>query len=178
MNKARDEYNGKYDEWKTATGVAIGIAFSFGWTPIYGWTPLALAAHKADTLRKAWKQLWNSYTALESNNKEENQLIAFLTTLVGQFNDVGKKIQGAIDAVGTLGAMLQDQADAYSGIDATLQSLGAHTLGADASNRQLFIKGKLDVTVKKLEDLRNASQGFMDAILNEDPNFGKTMTPA
>lgn len=178
LGKALDEYNGNYDAWKTATGVAIGVGLSFGWIPVFGWVALAAVANNAANFKEAWEKVWDSYNTLKAENEEEARLISFLTTVVGQFNDVDKKIQGAIAAVGTLGAMLQDQADAYSGIDAALQSLGAHTFSADAGNRQLFIKGKLDVTIKKLEELRDASQGFMDAIMNEDPNFVRTMTPA
>jgi hypothetical protein len=176
--KELSNYNSKYDDWKTATGVGVGVGVSFGWFPIFGWAALAVAANNADNLHKAWEQLWNNYNSLQSDNEKEAQLIAFVTTIVGQFNDIGKKIQGAIDAVGTLSTMLQDQADAYRGINSTLQSLGAYTLSTDAGNRQVYIKGKLQVTIKKLEDLHAASQGFMDAILNEDPNFVKTTTPA
>ncbi|KAK2035945.1 hypothetical protein LZ31DRAFT_580750 [Colletotrichum somersetense] len=178
LSKALNDYNGKYDDWKTATGVAVGVGVSFGWFPIFGWAALAAVANNADNLHKAWENLWDNYNSLKSDNEKEAQLIAFATTIVGQFDKVDKKIKGAIDAVGTLSTMLQDQADAYSGINSTLQSLGAYTLSTDAGNRQLFIKYKLQVTIKKLEDLHAASQGFMEAILNEDPNFVKTITPS
>ena len=176
LNKALDDYNDIYGDWKTATGVAIGVGVAFGWFPIFGWAALGVVAHNADNLRKAWALLLENYNLLKSEYEQEAKLIAFITTILGQCKDVNNKIQGAIDAVSKLSTMLQDQADAYEGINSTLQSLGAYTLSTDAGNRQVFIGGKLQLTIKKLEELHAASQGFIEAILNEDPNIVNTTT--
>ncbi|KAL2876575.1 hypothetical protein SGCOL_008152 [Colletotrichum sp. CLE4] len=171
LSQALGDYNSKYDDWKTATGVAISIGVSFGWMPLYGWATLAFVAHKADTLHTAWQALWENYESLEMENEKEARLIDFVTTIVGQVDDIDKKIQGAIQAAGTLSSMLQEQADAYSGIKSTLAYLSFYTSSTDPANRQLFIEGKLQVAITKLEVLHTASEGFMNAIFNEDPNF-------
>ncbi|KAK1659110.1 hypothetical protein BDP55DRAFT_720175 [Colletotrichum godetiae] len=171
LSQALGDYNSKYDDWKTATGVAISIGVSFGWMPLYGWATLAFVAHKADTLHTAWQALWENYESLEMENEKEARLIDFVTTIVGQVDDIDKKIQGAIQAAGTLSSMLQEQADAYSGINSTLAYLSFYTSSTDPANRQLFIEGKLQVAITQLEVLHPASEGFMNAIFNEDPNF-------
>lgn len=173
LSTTLDQYNGKYDDWKTATGLAVGVGVSFGWVPIFGWIPLAFAAHNADNLHKAWGKLWDEYEALKRENENEARLIEFVTKMVAQFDDVDKKIQGAVDAVGTLGQVFQDQADSYEGIRSTLGFLRLGASSADAGNRKAFIGSKLKMSVKKLEELNVASRGFMEAILKEDKDTFK-----
>ncbi|CAG7566390.1 unnamed protein product [Fusarium equiseti] len=178
MGDELNKYNSAYDDWKTATGLAVGVGVSFGWFPLFGWVALAFAANNADNLHSAYEKLWDNYNQLKSDNEEEAHLIDFVTTIIAQFTEVGNTIQGAVDAVGTLSTMMQDQADAYSGINSTLHTLGDFTLSSDAVNRQIFIKAKLKISIKKLEELYTASNGFMDAIMTEDPNFVKTLSQA
>lgn len=162
------EYTTTHSEWVMATGDAVAIGVSFGWFPILGWLPLALAAHKADKLHNAWSTLWEQYETMKKENEDEARLIDFVTKMVGQFNGIDTKIQAAVKAVGTLSETFQKQSDSYEGIRSTLGFLMLGASTADARNRKAFIASKLKISITKLKELNVASAGFVDAILNEE----------
>lgn len=174
LTKTLTDYNAKYDEWKTATGVAVGIGLSFGWLPGLGWISLAIASHKADKLHGAWKSLWDNYNQFKKDNEDEALLVEFATKIVAQFDGIDEKIQDAVKSVATLSEMFQKQAESYEGIRSTLNFLMIGSSSPDAGNRKAFVQYHLKNSISKLQQLHTASDGFISAILKEEPDMFKT----
>jgi len=170
VTKTLGEYNSKYSDWKTATGLAVGVGVSIGWIPIFGWIPLGFVAHNADNLHEAWDKLWHEYNALKQDSEEEARLIDFATKMVAQSNGIDKKIQAAIDTVGTLKQTFQKQAESYESIRSTVNFITTGAVDPDAGNRKAFIETLLTISIGKLKELNTASIGFIDAISDEKEN--------
>ena len=171
------------------------MGVSIGWFPIFGWIPLAFAAHNADNLQKAWAKLENSYNELTKRNKNEATLITFVESMVKQFDGLLDKIDAAISAVGDLSKMFEDQSQAYTVIRDGLSDIKNTTTEEDATNRKIFIDVCINQTVEQIQDvssllpsgdilpvltfslflpkLQTAGAGFVEAILTENQDVFK-----
>ncbi|KAF7555924.1 hypothetical protein G7Z17_g1849 [Cylindrodendrum hubeiense] len=138
--KSFADYNSTYDEWKSATGLAIG---------------------------GSWKRLWNQYETLKRENADEHLLIESMNNMVKQFDGLEGKIQDAIKAVGVLSLMFQKQSESYEMIRSSLSGMGVIVSEEDAETRNLFIKSQIKAASKKLKQLEKAAAGFVKAILTE-----------
>ncbi|KAF4948801.1 hypothetical protein FGADI_9358 [Fusarium gaditjirri] len=165
--KTLADYNSTYDEWKSATGLAVGVGVSIGWIPVFGWVPLALLSHNADKLAGSYKRLWQSYETLKRENANEALLIESMNNMVKQFDGLEQKIKDAIKAVGVLSLMFEQQRQSYELIRASLSGMGLMAEEEDAETRNMFIKGQIKGTKKKLQQLQKAAAGFVKAILTE-----------
>ncbi|KAL2680517.1 hypothetical protein Neosp_008119 [[Neocosmospora] mangrovei] len=165
--EALANYNTAYGQWKTATGMAIGIGVSIGWIPIFGWVPLGLLSHNANNLAGTYKKLWEGYENLKKENADEALLINSMNSMGKQFDGLEKKIEDAIAAVGVLSLMFDQQEQSYKQIKTSLDGMGFMADHKDAGIRNMFIKGQVKATKKKLQQLQKAAAGFVEAILTE-----------
>lgn len=168
--------------------MAVGVGVTIGWLPLFGWIPLAFAAHNADKLHTAYQELWNSYNDLININRDAATLIKWVQTMVVQLKDVDKKITTAIDGIKDLSTMFEEQSKSYILIRDSLGGIKTGISQDDAKIRKKFVEGKMKETIKEITDvscfltssinlnvvltilplkLQAAAEGFIKAILND-----------
>ncbi|KAF7555250.1 hypothetical protein G7Z17_g2327 [Cylindrodendrum hubeiense] len=161
------QYNTTYGDWKTATGLAVGVGVSIGWLPVFGWVPLGFLAHNGDELHDTCATLHNENETLKRENEQEHKLIEWVTGIAKQFDGLEGKINSAVTAVDVLSSMFEHQGKSYRLIKASLGAISSYTNNEDANNRKDFIDHNVKETSRRLEELQKAARGFLQAILTE-----------
>ncbi|KAK2760426.1 hypothetical protein CKAH01_16520 [Colletotrichum kahawae] len=164
VNQEIDRYNGVFDQWKTHTGLSIGLAIGLMIFPFARIACMAVFPRKASALKSEYKTLKAQYEKHQQENEQEAKLIQFVNKMVQHFVGIEKKIADALASVKVLFDVFKNQAVAYGSIRDDLDRLGDGTDDDDLANRQIFIDYSLRAAIANLETLEVAADGFCDAI--------------
>lgn len=126
---------------------------SVGWIPVFGWIPTGALAAEAVADRKAWDHLLGEYNELQKENTKEAQLITFVAQTVKQCDGLLKKIDAAIDAIGTLSMLFQQQWQAYGDIQDSLKDLKESTAMSSSTFAQGYIADTIDELVSDIREV-------------------------
>lgn len=164
VNQEIDRYNGVFDQWKTHTGLSIGLGIGLMIFPFARIACMAVFPRKASALKSEYKTLKAQYEKHQQENEQEAKLIQFVNKMVQHFVGIDKKIADALKSVKVLFDVFKNQAVAYGSIRDDLDRLGDGTDDDDLANRQIFIDYSLRAAIANLEALEVAADGFCDAI--------------